>query len=237
LPTADELRAVIAGQRAAVHGLRTAARVHLESPEGSGSAQQVLVASRPDRLRVEVLSPFGSVFVLATSGGQLAAYVREENRVYRGRATAANLAHYAQIELSVSDLVDLLLGLPPQRQEGFGAVFVDAAAQIVRLRQQTPEGAQVVAFTGDPLRPVAVEERGADDHLAWGAAFDRHAFVDGVWLPLWVSLWQPAQQRRITMTFDEPELNPELPASVFTLDAPPGSEEVRLEVVARGRGQ
>ena len=77
------------------------ARVSYSSPEESRKAKQLLIAARPDRLRFEILSPFGTVFVLTAADGALAAWAREESTVYRGSASAANLQRYAQVDLPV----------------------------------------------------------------------------------------------------------------------------------------
>ena len=52
------------------------ARMRYTSPNESRRAKQIIIAERPDRLRLEVLSPFGAVFVLAANDGTLAAYSR-----------------------------------------------------------------------------------------------------------------------------------------------------------------
>ncbi len=229
LPTVDSLRQIVESRRQSLHSLRSEARVNLESPEGSGSARQAILAARPDFLRVEVFSPFGTAFVLTAAHGRLAAYVRNENRLYRGVASRENLSHYAQLDLRLPDIVDLMLGTPPERQPGFGLVFFDPASGHIRLRQEIPTGTQVIDFAGEPLRPVAVEQRARDDQLIWRAEFSRHESIGGVLVPLHIDLEQPEHQRRVSIDFESPEPNPELAGRLFALQPPPGSEEVDLD--------
>src|SRR5512143_544694 len=101
-----------AARRTTLRSLRAWARLAYESPDESHKAKQLLVAERPDRLRLEIFSPFGAVFVLAAADGSLAAYDRGAATVYRGAANADNLRRYTQMDLPVAGAVDLLLGTP-----------------------------------------------------------------------------------------------------------------------------
>ena len=112
LPSGVELDAALAARRYAVQGLRALARLRYTDGADTASARQAVVVERPDRVRVEVLSMLGAVFLLVTDHGQLTAYVRDEHTVYRGAASPQNLARYARIGVPIDALVDLLLATP-----------------------------------------------------------------------------------------------------------------------------
>ena len=57
-------------------------------PRSRAAPSSCSIAERPDRLRFEILSPFGAVFVLTAADGALAAWARSESTVYRGSALA-----------------------------------------------------------------------------------------------------------------------------------------------------
>lgn len=226
--TAADLQRLLAERREALHSLRSEASIAVSSPERSGKARQFLMAERPDRLRVEVFSPFGVAFVLATAQGDLAAYVREENRVYRGAATPENLARYTALDLHVADVVDVLLGGPPQRVVRSASVFAEASTGLLRLRQETEGGAQVVLFGGEPLLPAEVQELDADGALLWRANFGEYRSVGGVAVPTHIGVEVPSAEESLEVTLSEPEANPSLPESLFVLQTPAGSSEVNL---------
>ena len=113
LPSAAQLEGALASRREAVHSLRALARIRYHDPDESRSSRQAIVVARPDRLRLEVTSLFGSVFVLTTDDGALTAWARQENTVYRGQASPQNLWRYVHVGLPVSELVDIVLGTPP----------------------------------------------------------------------------------------------------------------------------
>jgi hypothetical protein len=223
----EQLLRSVAARRAAIHSLRTVARLAYTSPTEKRHAKQVILAARPDRLRFEVLSPFGTVFVLATSDGRLAAYARDEATVYRGAASPANLERYTSVELPIAAAVDLLLGTPPIDGQHPPAVSRDAGQ--VRLLCNAHDGsARAVWFTPE-LDPDRFEQWTANGAVALRATFGHYADIGGVRLPLLLSLETPATQRRVDIELREPEVNPVLNEPLFALDTPRGSQEVDLD--------
>jgi len=225
---ATELQATLNQRRETLRSLRSEASIAVMSPERSAKATQLLIVERPDRLRVEVLSPPGVVFALASANGDLAAWVRDENRVYRGAATPGNLARYAGIDLQITDAVDILLGGPPRRTVREASVDAEPETGRVRLRQETDSGAQIVFFAGEPLLPVEVQEIGGGGDLLWRAHFDAYQSVGGFALATRIGVDVPGTGQSILVALRDAELNPSLPASVFVLPTPAGSSEVQL---------
>lgn len=226
LPGADVLLAAVAARREAIHSLRTLARLAYESPEESHRARQLILAARPDRLRMELFSPFGTVFVLTTLESRLAAYSRGERTVYRGAASAHNLERYASVALPVATAVDLLMGTPPLRSGGTTVVSRDEG--YTRLWQDC--GTQVrVAWFGAALEPVRYEELDREGRTLVRARFSDYAETGGVRLPMQLTLELPPTRSRVDITLDEPEVNPRLADAQFVLDTPPGSREVDLD--------
>ncbi|GIW41574.1 MAG: hypothetical protein KatS3mg076_2151 [Candidatus Binatia bacterium] len=228
-PEVEALEELVRSCRGAVRNLRTEARMSFRSPEGSGSAREILLVERPDRLRVEVVGMFGTPFVLVTSGGRLAAYVAEERRVYRGVADARTLYPYLFVELPPRDAVDLLLGCPPWREGGHASLFYDPTGGEWRLWRPTGGGtAQVVLFSRAPHRTIGVEEHDREG-LLWRARFSGHVRVGGVEFPREISLEVPREGSRVEIEFQEPELNVSLDPLVFELRTPSGAEDVWIE--------
>jgi hypothetical protein len=186
----------------------------------------MLAVERPDRLRLEVLSPFGAVFVLATGGGRLSAYVPDERAVYRGAASAENLARYTQVDLPVSTAVDLILGTPPL-DEGMGGV-VSLNEGLVELWQDGGSKVDVAWFTGR-LDPVRYEQRDPDGRVVLRARFDAFAEIGGIRLPTQVQMELPGSQQRVDIALGEPELNPVLAGALFELQTPAGMRDVALD--------
>ena len=226
LPDAQRIVAALAERRNAVRSVRAMARLSYSSPEESRKAKQLLIAARPDRLRFEILSPFGTVFVLTAADGVLAAWAREESTVYRGSASAANLQRYAQVDLPVTTAVDLLLGTPPLPAATDRVVSADDGA--VELWQDSGRGVQVL-WVSPELEPQRYEQRAGDGHVLLRATFGQYAAIDGVRIPTQLGIELPPLQRRLDIALADTEVNPVLADAVFALETPAGSKEVNLD--------
>ncbi|MGD9763651.1 MAG: outer membrane lipoprotein carrier protein LolA [Candidatus Binatia bacterium] len=229
LPDAREIRAALAERRSALHGLRAWAGLDYTSPEESRRAKQLLVAERPDRLRLEVFSPLGAVFVLTAADGALAAYDRSASTVYRGAASAENLRRYAQVDLPVPLAVDLMLGTPPLDPTATADVTADDGA--IRLRADRHDGAQVI-WLSPALDPLRYETQDRDGRVVLRTTFEGWTAVDGARVPSEVSLEMPALQRSLLIELRDIEVNPVLPPALFALQTPSNSREVRLDGAA-----
>ena len=227
-PSTAELVSALAARRTAVRSVRAQARLAYTSPVESRRAKQILLAARPDRLRLEVLSPFGAVFVMTARDGMLAAWDRGEATVYRGEASADNLERYAHVDLPIATAVDFLLGTPPIDPTAESVIAKERGG--IRLWQARDGRVRVTWFTSG-LDPISFEEQDLGGHVLLRAAFNGYADVPGGRIPTQISLEQPALQRRIDIDLRDPEVNPVLADAAFALETPPGSKEVDLDQV------
>jgi hypothetical protein len=229
LPTSATLAAALDARRAALHSLRAWARLSYTAPDESRRAKQLLVVERPDRLRLEVFSPFGAVFVLTAADGELSAWDRGEAVVYRGAASAENLDRYVQVDLPVPDAVNLLLATPPLARTP-GVVTADGDA--IKLWQDSSDGVTATWFATATLDPRRVEHQGADGRVRLRATYDAWSALNGVRLPSQVAIELPESQRRIAVDLSDIEVNPPLAPTTFALATPAGSREVALDAEA-----
>jgi hypothetical protein len=230
LPAAADLLTLLRHERTSRTSLRTLAKVAYDGPDGNGHTRQVLVVARPTRLRIEVLSALGSLFVLTADDGVLAAYAPREGTIYRGHASRANLWRYAHVDLSVADVVNLLLGTPPPRVGRNEVVSFDPEMKAIELWREIDSGAQVVWFNG-MLRATAVEERDNEGRVRWRARFEDFA-PNQADLPQRVEIEIPPQNQHLAIDLQDPEINPTLTESIFRLSTPPGVAEVHLDDTA-----
>ena len=226
LPDAQRILDSLAERRSAVRSVRAMARLSYSSPEESRKAKQLLIAARPDRLRFEIFSPFGTVFVLTAADGTLAAWARDQSTVYRGSASAENLRRYAQVDLPVPTAVDLLLGTPPLAAATDRVVSADDGA--VELWQDGGRGVEVL-WLSPTLEPLRYEQRAADGHVLLRATFGQYDAIDGVRIPTQLGIELPPAQRRLDIALSDTEVNPPLADAVFALETPPGSKEIDLD--------
>ena len=209
----------------AVQSVEGLASVKVKTPQGSLSGTQVVIAARPDRLRAETLSPFGTPLLsLATDGRQLTVLLPGDNLYYAGPVTVDNLARFTRMPIPPTALVDILLWQPSlvafkelstfrtagggwrlllvagqQRQE----LSFDAAARLEQVRY----------YSGDSLQlSVAYADFAADSPL-----------------PRRILLEQPPFALEASLDFRELTVNRPSPPGRFFLAPPPGVAVISLD--------
>ncbi len=76
--------------------------------------RMVWIGSQPQNLRVETLGPWGQpTFTFIINGSTFLLYSREDNRYFKGDATAENLSRFLSMRMRAEDLFGLLSGQPP----------------------------------------------------------------------------------------------------------------------------
>jgi outer membrane lipoprotein-sorting protein len=217
----------MSARRALVQALRSRAQLtYRAGGRAAQHAKHVIVAARPDRLRFEVYSLLGSLFVLTARDGTLTAYLPRESTVYRGTASRANFARYTRVDLSVSAAIDLLLGTPPLTRQGITGVTYDEG--LLRLTQRNGAHTQAAWFDAD-LTLLRYESRADPGSIDVRASFADYQAVDGIPIATRLTLELPATSEQIDIVLRDPEVNPALPDSVFSLSVPTDSREVDLD--------
>jgi len=209
--------------------LQGVAKVRVQTAERTVNATQVLLVEKPDRLRAEALSPFGTpLLVMASDGAELGVFLPGDNLFYRGRATPENLGRFTRLPLHPADLVNILLARPPviahQRlatfllPEGGWRVELTAGAR----------GQQLVFDASRRLREVRYLQGGELQlQLAYGEpAPEAQGF------PRRIDLDLPRQQIRASLVFEELATDRDLQPGIFTLAPPAGATIVRIDEVA-----
>lgn len=222
----DDLLQQVKSCGTAIKTLRGLAKVRLTSRERTLSASQVLLASFPDRLRAESLSPFGSpLMVMASNGQELEALLPGEGRFLHGPASADNLRRFTRLPLRLEDLVGLLLYRPPlfPWEKAHGG---DGEADRYRLFLDGPENRRQV-FSFDPAQRLtgAAYYYGSELLLE----VDYGDFTPGnPRYPRQAELRLPAYGVEATIRFSEVTLNAEIPPERFQLQPPPGAKVEEL---------
>jgi hypothetical protein len=214
--------------------LEGVARVRVQTAGRTLNGTQILLAARPDRLRAETLSPFGTpLLVMAVDGDELGVWLPGENLYYGGRATPENLGRFTQLPLDAADLVDILLARPPvmaHRQlstfllpEGGWRIELAAGTRSQQLLFDTHRRLREVRYLqGDQLQlQLAYSEAGAEPRA----------------LPRRIDLELPGQKTRASLVFTELATDRLLQPELFSLAVPAGAVVVRLDDPPRSEEQ
>jgi hypothetical protein len=138
-------------------GLTGRVRVSVRGPERRGRARILFGFRRPDALRIEIPEGVGQRLIVITRAERLCAIFPAERAVFRGPATAASVEAALSVALAPSEVMDLLVGAPPQR----------LSVRRVRWRRSHPRDVAVRLPDGTDLQ-LKMEEV-AFESPAWTA--------------------------------------------------------------------
>ena len=204
-------------------------------PNDSLAAKQVVVAERPNRLRIEVMSAFGVSLQMASDGVRLSAYHRGEQTYYRGRATRQNLARFTRLDLALPDIVDLVMGLPPHGPRiGHPTFAFEPPLALWRVTTALADhGAFTLWFDPDRLLPTRALAVHPDGKIAYDARFADYRPASGVEIPRTVRFDLPEQDTKVELKYSDVSLNVEVSPRLFYFDPPPGAKIVDLDEPAQ----
>ena len=216
---AERLEGLVA-REAAVTGLRGIARVSLDGQRGEAFAKQVVVVSRPSKLRVEVLGLLNQrIAVLASDGERYDLYRAGQPGTETGPVRPSVLLEVAGLPLVPEEAVALLLGAPRVSPDGWRAgpaVALDGGG--LRIQLDVPPGSVGRSFEFDGegvLRRYRVQAPGGE--LLLDVRYADVRPVEGLAFAHEIAFEFPTLDSRAQVAFREIELASDLPDSLFRL--------------------
>jgi len=94
-------------------------RFSLSGPDLRGRGRAIVAFQRPDRLRIEVPGPAGARVVAVLREGRLIAVFPGQRAVFTDAANEASLGALFGLALEPSEVMDVLVGVPPARLRSF----------------------------------------------------------------------------------------------------------------------
>lgn len=234
LPTEHDLLAPLTARRDQVTSLRGLARIVYKDTAEKGTARQAVAVAAPDHFRLELFSPIGIAALVTTDGQTLAAYLPQEKTIYRGAASPLNAARFLRVMLSASQVTSLLLGLPllPLNADE-GTVRLDPQEEMYLLTLPIPGGGmQIFTFDRKMRRLAGWEVQTADGNTVARMTLADYRTVQGQTFPFEIMLADLQGNQEATIYYEQLELNPALPSTLFTLAAIAGVQETNLDTVS-----
>lgn len=233
LPTAEQLLAPLTARQQRITSLRGLARVSYKDQQEKGTARQAVAVTAPDHFRLELFSLLGVAALVATDGHTLAAYMPREKTIYRGSASPSNAARLLRVMLSAAEITNLLLGLPLfLPQDDNGTVRLDANAGWYVLTIPVPGGGiQMFAFDQKTLRLFRWEIQNADGVTLARMTLAGYRIIQGQEFPFEIVLSDLQGNQEAAIYYEQVEVSPPLPDTLFTLAPITGVQEKNLDVV------
>ncbi|WP_437323120.1 LolA family protein [Sorangium sp. So ce381] len=177
-PTADAALDRMKASYACVNGVQGTAKVDHFSRQGRLRGDMYILAVNPDRVRFDVVSPFGAtLFTLTSNGTQFQMLDVREKQFLHGPASTCNLARLTQVPIPGHALVSLLRGEAPVLAhephgasiawdgDGFYRVLIQGSRDAVEEIHLEPHPRDFLAPWSQQrlrVREVRVAQRGTD---------------------------------------------------------------------------
>jgi hypothetical protein len=228
----DQVRAAQA-RVTRVHG---SARVHIESPDGSGTVTELAAAEKPDRVRLETLDFFGNpAAILVAADGRFAFLDRRDNVFYRGDASPENVSRLLPVLLPVEEIVTLLCGSAPLLDGRPLEVGVEGGQVLLtlglgNLGQRLAVGDQA-RIEWSRIRRWEAGPEGVPREVApaYDVRFEGFRDRKGVRFPTELHLDAPSARARVDFAWrGDLEVNGRLDPALFRLEPPRGARVVDL---------
>ena len=204
--------------------LRTLATVSYWGTDGRAGFQEAILVNRPDRLRLETLSPLGAILIVTVDADNIEGFHPREGLFYRGKSSKKNLLRYTQIPLGLRELTSLLMGLPPVEAQGPWE-----GGENSLYREIGGGGREKIVFDPTLGVPARWERLGPDGAIELSALFSEYIPTPAGLFPAKISLEDHNQQKRLEIRYQEPELNVALPLPLFVQEKPASAREIPLE--------
>lgn len=217
-PPPGELHAALVATATQTPSLRTEGRVTYWGKEGRARLRVVVLAERPDKFRVETLTPFEEpIDVVASNGDQLWWLSRRDLKV--GPATADRLGEVLPLPLAPPEVVDVLMGGVPTSTV-WRPVDVAAGRDGTWRLSMTDGAGRAATLWVDRdaarVRRIALPARGAQP------AIDIELSGHQGLVARDIDLRVPDRGLEVQIRLESPEYGAALPDALFRVDPPPG---------------
>lgn len=229
-PSAGQAVERLEVRRQAARSFSMQGEIQGQNSAGELSGEQRIMGSFPDRLRAEVMGPFGRpALLLLCDGARMAVLAYGENKAYQGPASRANVARFLGLALTPAEVYALLSGSAP---------LIGLAPQQARLLDSSQAGRAVLQVkSGDleqglifSLDDYAVFESWVSDRAggnSLSARFEAFSNLAGGRYPRRIKL-SDQEGRSLVLDSDQLAINPSLDDKLFEPTLPPGVEVIQL---------
>lgn len=234
-PSAGEVIASLTSREQSLASFRGQARLVYEGPQGTAKSSQIIAVQSPDRVRIDVMSPFGPSYTVAAYGDRLRAYDRGEKVLYVGSATAENLRKYTRVQLKIDVLARLIRGLPPLiNGDAAGHVEAEGAAWRWESRVE-PRGLLRVDLDRGDLRPLRASFTASTALDSLSVEFDQYEDVDGIAVPHRIRA-RLGDGGQVELEYSRIWRAVQLTDTAFQIDPPSGVRVVGMDVEGADAG-
>ena len=213
-------------------GLKAVAKIRVESPDKKYSVKEVIVVKRPQCLRLETLSPLGHpLFFIVTDGRKLFLFSISENKFYHGIASTKNISLLFPGNLSLEEIVSIMLGEVPLIDYDSEQVECQTKGDICVLRLSTEDERfkQVLRVSLSNQEVIESEIYDQVEGLILSTRYRHYERIGEALFPREIIVFMPRDETKVKVSYKEIELLSEINPAQFRLTPPQGVEVIPLE--------
>ena len=196
-------------------------------PQGSFSGRAALVLRRPDSLRIEPLSPFGTpLMVVVAQGASFRAYSPSRNTIYMGGTNRRGIERILGIPLNSDIFIKLLLGDWAVSLGGEENLELKKSDSAYLLDTRSGTAGVVSALVElEPRHFHAVKMEIRTQRGVIVVRYGEFLKTGEVWRPSQVEILAPGGRNRLRISYpaDEGAVEAALPDDLFRLEPPRGA--------------
>jgi hypothetical protein len=142
----------VAEKARAAHSWSGSLRVSVRGPDLRGRSRALVAFRRPDNVRIEIPGPSGARLVAVTAAGRLTAVLPAERAMLASAAGPQELEALIGIALAPSELMDVLVGAPPNSVRTYKAEWGETLPR--RVRAELLDGTRLDARVDEAEQDV-----------------------------------------------------------------------------------
>jgi outer membrane lipoprotein-sorting protein len=202
-------------------------KLHVDSPQGSGTLSMFVAIQRPGLIHLETSDFFNRpVAMLVSDGKRFGLYQAQGNTYYQGPASPENVSRFLPVVLPSEELVAVMLGqaplLPPERM----TLELNEKERVYVLTLFRGAARQTLRVDPKYLRILKSEVRGVP---GYDLAFDDFKQRGNLLFPGKVSLDAEAAQTKLELRYQQVTLNGRPDLTLYELGAPEGAKVVEVD--------
>ncbi len=184
-PEAATVIDLIHQNNAQIKSLRGQGQLKMINKEKSQLFSAVWLGHRPDQFRFEILSPWGQpTATLAVNKNRLFFYIYAQNRLYKGKATASNVARFIHVKITPEELFKVFSGSIPIVPFRQAQLQSEAAGEtILTLIGQWGNVVAKVWVRHDPFKILRADYFSRGGALTYSILFDNFRYEESVLIP------------------------------------------------------
>lgn len=220
---AEQMAARLKQTNAGLTRFKCVAKMTLAGPNRKTQTFRAALAGQlSDRLRIDMFAPFGgSAGSVSSDGKNLFLVMHPSREYYKKRFGSGNLRRMIQIDITVGDLLEMLVGRIPMDGGWTARLITDelkTSSQLAFVDRWGRTRQRIIVDDGN--RQIRSEWFDGGEQAAYSLVLSGRLVVDGFVLPERIEL-SGAKGERVMVMLDRYEANVRLDDSLFVLTPPP----------------